>query len=86
MSCRRWANVAVALLGNFVGGGLLIGGYYAYANDDSAVAPPAPPRRGAGGHVAECFEVVGPAVRLSQNPRPLPARTSRAAASLDCIP
>jgi len=27
--------VAVALLGNFVGGGLLIGGYYAYANDDS---------------------------------------------------
>ena len=28
-------NVAVALLGNFVGGGLLIGGYYAYANDDS---------------------------------------------------
>ena len=29
------ANVAVALLGNFVGGGLLIGAYYAYANDDS---------------------------------------------------
>ena len=28
-------NVAVALLGNFVGGGLLIGDYYAYANDDS---------------------------------------------------
>ncbi|AYD90820.1 formate/nitrite transporter family protein [Actinomyces sp. 2119] len=28
-------NVAVALLGNFVGGGLLIGAYYAYANDDS---------------------------------------------------
>lgn len=29
------ANVAIALLGNFVGGGLLIGGYYAHANDDS---------------------------------------------------
>lgn len=28
-------NVAIALLGNFVGGGLLIGAYYAYANDDS---------------------------------------------------
>ena len=28
-------NVGVALLGNFVGGGLLIGAYYAYANDDS---------------------------------------------------
>ena len=27
------ANVAVVLLGNFVGGGLLIGWYYAYAND-----------------------------------------------------
>ncbi len=28
-------NVGVALLGNFVGGGLLIGWYYAYANDPS---------------------------------------------------
>jgi formate/nitrite transporter FocA (FNT family) len=28
-------NVLVALLGNFVGGGLLIGFYYAYVNDDS---------------------------------------------------
>lgn len=28
------ANVAVVLVGNFVGGGLLIGLYYAYANDD----------------------------------------------------
>lgn len=28
-------NVAVALLGNFVGGGLIIGAYYAYVNDDS---------------------------------------------------
>ena len=30
------ANVAIALLGNFVGGGLLIGLYYAYVNDDRA--------------------------------------------------
>ena len=28
-------NLGIALLGNFVGGGLLIGVYYAYANDDS---------------------------------------------------
>lgn len=28
-------NVAVALIGNFIGGGLLIGVYYAYVNDDS---------------------------------------------------
>ncbi|MFP5360640.1 MAG: formate/nitrite transporter family protein [Actinomycetes bacterium] len=27
-------NIGIALLGNFVGGGLLIGYYYAYANDD----------------------------------------------------
>lgn len=27
-------NVGIVLLGNFVGGGLLIGWYYAYANDD----------------------------------------------------
>lgn len=27
-------NVAIALLGNFIGGGLLIGLYYAYVNDD----------------------------------------------------
>ncbi len=27
-------NVAIAMLGNYVGGGLLIGWYYAYANDD----------------------------------------------------
>lgn len=34
-------NVAVALIGNFIGGGLLIGVYYAYVNDDSrqAVTP-----------------------------------------------
>jgi formate/nitrite transporter FocA (FNT family) len=28
-------NVAIALLGNFVGGGILIGLYYAYVNDDA---------------------------------------------------
>ena len=28
------ANVAIALLGNFIGGGVLIGLYYAYVNDD----------------------------------------------------
>jgi formate/nitrite transporter FocA (FNT family) len=33
------ANVAVALVGNFIGGGLLIGLYYAYANDDTRYAP-----------------------------------------------
>jgi formate/nitrite transporter FocA (FNT family) len=29
------ANVGIALIGNFIGGGLLIGLYYAYVNDDS---------------------------------------------------
>lgn len=29
------ANVGIALLGDFVGGGLLIGLYYAYVNDDA---------------------------------------------------
>ena len=29
-------NVGIALLGNFLGGGLLIGLYYAYVNDDAA--------------------------------------------------
>ena len=28
------ANVGIALLGNFIGGGLLIGLYYAYLNDE----------------------------------------------------
>ncbi|NCT90525.1 formate/nitrite transporter family protein [Cellulomonas sp. APG4] len=37
-------NVGIALLGNFVGGGLLIGFYYAYVNDDKAYLR----RRGAG--------------------------------------
>ena len=32
------ANVAIALIGNFVGGGLLIGLYYAYVNDDAGYA------------------------------------------------
>ena len=26
-------NVAIALIGNFIGGGIMIGLYYAYAND-----------------------------------------------------
>ncbi|NTW38845.1 MAG: formate/nitrite transporter family protein [Cellulomonadaceae bacterium] len=30
------ANVGIALVGNFIGGGLLIGLYYAYVNDDSS--------------------------------------------------
>jgi formate/nitrite transporter FocA (FNT family) len=29
------ANVAIALVGNFIGGGVLIGFYYAFVNDDS---------------------------------------------------
>jgi formate/nitrite transporter FocA (FNT family) len=33
------ANVAIALVGNFIGGGLLIGLYYAYANDDRRHTP-----------------------------------------------
>ena len=28
-------NLAIALAGNFIGGGLLIGLYYAYVNDDA---------------------------------------------------
>ncbi len=28
------ANVAIALVGNYIGGGLMIGWYYSYANDD----------------------------------------------------
>jgi len=34
------ANVGIALVGNFVGGGLLIGLYYAYVNDDSRYVQP----------------------------------------------
>ena len=37
------ANVGIALLGNFIGGGLLIGLYYAYANDDTRYRRTAPP-------------------------------------------
>lgn len=33
-------NVVVALIGNFIGGGLLIGVYYAYLNDDAKRRPP----------------------------------------------
>ncbi len=36
-------NVGVALLGNFLGGGLLIGLYYAYVNDDSRWLKEHPP-------------------------------------------
>lgn len=32
-------NVAVALIGNFIGGGLLVGIYYAYLNDDAQHRP-----------------------------------------------
>ncbi len=39
-------NVAIALAGNFVGGGLLIGLYYAYVNDDSRYAGPRGPQGG----------------------------------------
>ena len=33
------ANVGIALIGNMIGGGILIGVYYAYANDESRMAP-----------------------------------------------
>jgi len=36
-------NVAICLLGNFVGGGLLIGLYYAYVNDDARYLRTHPP-------------------------------------------
>ena len=36
-------NVALALVGNFLGGGLLIGLYYAYVNDDSRYLRDHPP-------------------------------------------
>jgi formate/nitrite transporter FocA (FNT family) len=36
-------NVLIALLGNFVGGGLLIGLYYAYVNDDGKYLRSRPP-------------------------------------------
>lgn len=34
---RAMGNVAIALLGNFIGGGVLIGIYYAYVNDDRRI-------------------------------------------------
>jgi formate/nitrite transporter FocA (FNT family) len=41
-------NVLIALIGNFIGGGLLIGLYYAYVNDDAKYlrARPQSPRQG----------------------------------------
>lgn len=33
---EAFANVGIVLIGNFVGGGLLIGMYYAYVNDDTS--------------------------------------------------
>jgi formate/nitrite transporter FocA (FNT family) len=42
-------NVAVALLGNFVGGGILIGLYYAYLNDEAGYMRRHPELRGGGG-------------------------------------
>ena len=44
-------NLGIALLGNFIGGGLLIGIYYAYVNDDAVYLrahSPAPPAAGDG--------------------------------------
>lgn len=35
-------NVAIALIGNMIGGGLLIGAYYAYVNDDKNSKRPEP--------------------------------------------
>jgi formate/nitrite transporter FocA (FNT family) len=37
------ANVGIALLGNYVGGGLLVGFYYAYVNDDARYLRDRPP-------------------------------------------
>jgi formate/nitrite transporter FocA (FNT family) len=39
------ANVAICLVGNFIGGGLLIGLYYAYVNDDARYLRAHPPAR-----------------------------------------
>jgi formate/nitrite transporter FocA (FNT family) len=38
-------NVAICLLGNFLGGGVLIGLYYAYVNDDARYLRSHPPER-----------------------------------------
>ncbi|UZN04808.1 formate/nitrite transporter family protein [Cellulomonas sp. S1-8] len=38
-------NIGFALIGNFIGGGLLIGLYYAYVNDDSGWLQSTPPAR-----------------------------------------
>jgi len=39
-------NVCIALVGNFIGGGVLIGFYYAYANDDRRYRPAPEPEQG----------------------------------------
>ncbi|WP_258725809.1 formate/nitrite transporter family protein [Cellulomonas sp. NS3] len=39
-------NVGIALVGNFLGGGVLIGLYYAYVNDDSQYLRTRPPAEG----------------------------------------
>jgi formate/nitrite transporter FocA (FNT family) len=44
-------NVAIALAGNFIGGGLLIGLYYAYVNDDAKYLRSRPQAAGSQGEV-----------------------------------
>ena len=44
-------NVAIALAGNFIGGGLLIGLYYAYVNDDAQYLRSRPQSAGSPGQV-----------------------------------
>jgi formate/nitrite transporter FocA (FNT family) len=42
-------NLGIALLGNYIGGGLLIGTYYAYVNDDAAYVRAHPPSQAGAG-------------------------------------
>ena len=44
-------NVVIALAGNFIGGGLLIGLYYAYVNDDAKYLRTRPQAAGSPGQV-----------------------------------
>jgi formate/nitrite transporter FocA (FNT family) len=46
-------NVGIALAGNFIGGGLLIGLYYAYVNDDAKYLRSRPQAAGSPGQVSE---------------------------------
>ncbi|MGE5154293.1 MAG: formate/nitrite transporter family protein [Bdellovibrio bacteriovorus] len=46
-------NVLIALAGNFIGGGLLIGLYYAYVNDDAKYLRSRPRTAGSPGQVTE---------------------------------